>query len=138
MVVVAAAYNKLPLSVVVRKELRAPADLVGKKFGIVNFGGSNDLGVTLALKEWNIPRSSVTILAAGGVSTGTDAVEFLMAGASAIQVGTATKFTASLSSVVTAGAPTGSVQFTPTAATDGAEVATPTAKPGIVACSTVV
>lgn len=64
--VIAAAYNKLPLSVVVRKEIRAPADLVGKKFGIVNFGGSNDLGVTLALKEWNIPRSAVTILAAGG------------------------------------------------------------------------
>jgi len=65
-VVIAAAYNKLPLSVVVRKEIRAPAELVGKKMGIVNFGGSNDLGVTLALKEWNIPRSAVTILAAGG------------------------------------------------------------------------
>src|SRR5215210_7894369 len=65
-VVVAAAYNKLPLSVVVRKELRTPADLVGKKLGILNFGGSNDLGVTLALKEWNIPRSAVIILASGG------------------------------------------------------------------------
>lgn len=64
--IIAAAYNKLPLSVVVRKELRTPADLIGKKFGILNFGGSNDLGVTLALKEWNIPRSSLTILAAGG------------------------------------------------------------------------
>ena len=65
-VIVAAAYNKLPLSVVARKELRTPADLVGKRLGILNFGGSNDLGVTLALKEWNIPRSSVTILVAGG------------------------------------------------------------------------
>ena len=64
--IIAAAYNKLPLSVVVRKELRTPADLVGKKLGILNFGGSNDLGVTLALKEWNIPRSALTILAAGG------------------------------------------------------------------------
>jgi NitT/TauT family transport system substrate-binding protein len=64
--IVAAAYNKLPLSVVVRKEIRNPADLVGKKLGILNFGGSNDLGVTLALKEWNIPRSAVTILVAGG------------------------------------------------------------------------
>ncbi len=64
--IVAAAYNKLPLSVVARKELRTPADLIGKKLGILNFGGSNDLGVTLALKEWNIPRSAVTILAAGG------------------------------------------------------------------------
>lgn len=67
-VVIAAALNKFPFSVVTRKELRAPADLVGKKLGILNFGGSNDLAVTLALKEWNIPRSSVTILAAGGVS----------------------------------------------------------------------
>ncbi len=65
-VVIAAALNKFPFSVVTRKELRAPADLVGKKLGILNFGGSNDLAVTLALKEWNIPRSSVTILAAGG------------------------------------------------------------------------
>jgi NitT/TauT family transport system substrate-binding protein len=65
-VIVAAPYNKLPLSVVARKELRTPADLIGKKLGILNFGGSNDLGVTLALKEWNIPRSAVTILAAGG------------------------------------------------------------------------
>jgi len=65
-VVIAAALNKFPFSVVTRKELRAPADLVGKKVGILNFGGSNDLAVTLALKEWNIPRNAVTILAAGG------------------------------------------------------------------------
>ena len=65
-VVIAAALNKFPFSVVTRKELRAPADLVGKKLGILNFGGSNDLAVTLALKEWNIPRNAVTILAAGG------------------------------------------------------------------------
>jgi NitT/TauT family transport system substrate-binding protein len=65
-IVIAAAMNKFPFSVVTRKELRAPADLVGKKLGILNFGGSNDLAVTLALKEWNIPRNAVTILAAGG------------------------------------------------------------------------
>jgi NitT/TauT family transport system substrate-binding protein len=65
-VVVAAALNKFPFSVVARKELRKPADLVGKKIGIVNFGGSNDLAVGLALKEWNIPRNGVTILASGG------------------------------------------------------------------------
>jgi NitT/TauT family transport system substrate-binding protein len=65
-VVIAAALNKFPFSVVTRKELRSPADLVGKKLGILNFGGSNDLAVTLALKEWNIPRNAVTILAAGG------------------------------------------------------------------------
>ena len=65
-VVVAAALNKFPFSVVTRKEIRMASQLVGKKIGIVNFGGSNDLAVTLALKEWNIPRNAVTILASGG------------------------------------------------------------------------
>jgi ABC-type nitrate/sulfonate/bicarbonate transport system substrate-binding protein len=64
-VVIAAALNKFPFSLVTRKDIRKPADLVGKKIGILNFGGSNDLAVQLALNEWNIPRQSVTILAAG-------------------------------------------------------------------------
>jgi NitT/TauT family transport system substrate-binding protein len=64
--VVAAALNKFPFSVIARKEIRQPSDLIGKKIGIVNFGGSNDLAVTLAFKEWNIPRSAATILASGG------------------------------------------------------------------------
>ena len=38
-VVVAAALNKFPFSVVARKELRNPSDLIAKKIGIVNFGG---------------------------------------------------------------------------------------------------
>jgi ABC-type nitrate/sulfonate/bicarbonate transport system substrate-binding protein len=41
-VVVAAALNKFPFSVVARKEIRQPSDLIGKKIGIVNFGGSNE------------------------------------------------------------------------------------------------
>jgi NMT1/THI5 like len=57
-VVVAAALNKFPFSVVARKELRNPSDLIAKKIGILNFGGSNDLAVTLAFKEWNIPRNA--------------------------------------------------------------------------------
>jgi NitT/TauT family transport system substrate-binding protein len=65
-VIVAAALNKLPFSFIAQKEIRKPADLVGKKIGILNFGGSTDLAVTLALKEWNLPRSSMTIFAAGG------------------------------------------------------------------------
>ena len=65
-VVVAAALNKFPFSVVTKKEIQKPSQLAGKKIGIVNFGGSNDLAVTLALKEWNIPRNAVTILASGG------------------------------------------------------------------------
>jgi ABC-type nitrate/sulfonate/bicarbonate transport system substrate-binding protein len=65
-VVVAAALNKFPFSVVARKEMRNPSDLIGKKIGILNFGGSNDLAVTLAFKEWNIPRHAATILVSGG------------------------------------------------------------------------
>src|SRR5262249_57357689 len=65
-VVVAAALNKFPFSVIARKEIRQPADLIGKKIGIVNFGGSHDPSITLAFKEWNIPRNTATILASGG------------------------------------------------------------------------
>jgi len=65
-VIVAAALNRFPFSVVTQKEIRKPADLVGKKIGILNFGGSNDLAITLAFKEWNIPRQAVTVFASGG------------------------------------------------------------------------
>lgn len=64
--IVAAALNKFPFSFVAQKEIRRPADLAGKRIGILNFGGSTDLAVTLALKEWNLPRQSMTIFAAGG------------------------------------------------------------------------
>jgi ABC-type nitrate/sulfonate/bicarbonate transport system substrate-binding protein len=66
LVIIAAALNKFPFSVVAQKEIRKPADLKGKKIGILNFGGSTDLAITLALKEWNIPRQAVTIFASGG------------------------------------------------------------------------
>ena len=40
---------------------------------------------------YNVARAvSVPIIGCGGITTGEDAVEFLMAGASAVQVGTAT------------------------------------------------
>ncbi len=65
-VMVGSSLNKFPFSLVAQKEIRKPADLVGKKIGIVGFGGANDLAVTLLLREWKIPRSSVTVLQAGG------------------------------------------------------------------------
>jgi NitT/TauT family transport system substrate-binding protein len=65
-VMVAASLNKFPFSLVTVKEIRKPADLVGKKIGIVGFGGANDLAVTLLLREWKIPRDKVTVLQAGG------------------------------------------------------------------------
>src|SRR5262245_40114892 len=68
LVLVAAAVNKFPFSLVVQKNIRQPADLIGKKVSIVAFGGAHELSMVLALKEWNIPRQSVTLLA-GGPST---------------------------------------------------------------------
>ena len=48
-----------------QKNIRQPADLTGKKVSIVAFGGAHELSIVLALKEWNIPRQSVTLLAGG-------------------------------------------------------------------------
>jgi NitT/TauT family transport system substrate-binding protein len=69
LVIVAVALNKFPFSLVTQKEIRKPADLIGKKIGIVNFGGSNELAVLLALKEWNIPSHSVILLPSGDAAT---------------------------------------------------------------------
>jgi ABC-type nitrate/sulfonate/bicarbonate transport system substrate-binding protein len=68
MVLVGGSLNKFPFSLVTQKEIRTPPDLIGKKIGIVGFGGANDLAVTLLLKEWKIPREKVTVLQAGGGS----------------------------------------------------------------------
>ncbi len=68
-VIVAAGLNKFPFSFVVQKEIRQPAQLAGKKIGISNFGGSNDLAVTMALKEWGLSRQSVTLLRTGDAAS---------------------------------------------------------------------
>ena len=65
-VMVGGSLNKFPFSLVTVKEIRKPADLIGKKIGIVGFGGANDLAVDLLLREWKIPRDKVTVLQAGG------------------------------------------------------------------------
>jgi ABC-type nitrate/sulfonate/bicarbonate transport system substrate-binding protein len=65
-VMVAGSLNKFPFSLVTVKEIRKPVDLIGKKIGIVGFGGANDLAVDLLLREWKIPRDKVTVLQAGG------------------------------------------------------------------------
>ena len=65
-VLVGSSLNKFPFSFVAQKEIRKPADLKGKKIGIVGFGGANDLAVNILLKEWNIPRESVNVIQAGG------------------------------------------------------------------------
>lgn len=63
--VVAASYNKFPYSFVVKPEIRAPKDLRGKKIGILNFGGSNDIALQMALKEWGLKQNEVQVLIGG-------------------------------------------------------------------------
>ena len=65
LVIVSASLNKFPFSLVVQKNITKPAELAGKKVGIVAFGGAHEVSLVLALKEWNIPRQSVTLLASG-------------------------------------------------------------------------
>ena len=67
-VLVGASLNKFPFSFVTQKEIRKPADLVGKKIGVVGFGSAHELAMTLLLKEWNIPRQSVGIIQSGGAA----------------------------------------------------------------------
>src|SRR5918999_4525396 len=52
--IIAASYNKFPYAFVVKSDIRTPKDLRGKKVNILNFGGSNDLALQLALKEWGM------------------------------------------------------------------------------------
>jgi ABC-type nitrate/sulfonate/bicarbonate transport system substrate-binding protein len=65
LVFVASSLNKFPFSLVTQKSIRQPKDLVGKKIGIVSLGGAHEVSLILALREWNIPRPSVTLLASG-------------------------------------------------------------------------
>lgn len=69
LVMISGSLNTFPFSFVAQKEIRKPEDLAGKKIGIVGFGGANELAVVLALKEWNIPRQSVTIIQSGGAAS---------------------------------------------------------------------
>src|ERR1044072_8326132 len=68
LVMISGSLNSFPFSFVAQKEIRRPEDLAGKKIGIVGFGGANELAVVLALKEWNVPRQSVTIIQSGGAA----------------------------------------------------------------------
>jgi ABC-type nitrate/sulfonate/bicarbonate transport system substrate-binding protein len=68
LVMISGSLNTFPFSFVAQKEIRKAEELAGKKIGIVGFGGANELAILLALKEWNVPRQSVTILQAGGAA----------------------------------------------------------------------
>lgn len=66
---IAASYNKFPYAIVVRPEIRTPKDLRGKKINILNFGGSNDLALQLAFKEWGLKLSDAQVVIGGDAPT---------------------------------------------------------------------
>jgi len=67
--VIAASYNKFPYAFVARPDIRSPKDLRGKKISILNYGGSNDLALQLALREWGIRQQEVTVIIGGEAPT---------------------------------------------------------------------
>ena len=77
MKVIAASYNKFPYAFVVRPDIRSPNDLRGKRVNILNYGGSNDLALQLALREWGMKLSDVQVVIGGDAPTRMSA---LMAG----------------------------------------------------------
>ena len=74
-VIVAGLINKTLFKFVAQKEIATPMQLRGKKIGVANFGGSNEFAVLMALKEWNIPKEAITLVAAGGSAVRLAALE---------------------------------------------------------------
>ncbi|MGE5819781.1 MAG: ABC transporter substrate-binding protein [Deltaproteobacteria bacterium] len=64
-ILVAASINKYPFSVVARPQLKTPADLVGKKVGVVRLGGSNESALRKAFELWGIDPKSVIFMQMG-------------------------------------------------------------------------
>ena len=67
--VIAASYNKFPYAFVAKPEIRSPKDLRGKRVNILNYGGSNDLALQLALKEWGMKLSDIQVVIGGDAPT---------------------------------------------------------------------
>ncbi|MBI2210244.1 MAG: ABC transporter substrate-binding protein [Deltaproteobacteria bacterium] len=67
--ILAASYNKFPYAFVAKPDIRSPKELRGKRIGILNFGGSNDIALQLALKEWGIKQQEVNVIVGGDAPT---------------------------------------------------------------------
>lgn len=65
---VATLENRMPLQIIARPEIKTPQQLIGKKIGILRYGGSNDTGVQWALRAWKIDPRQVTILQSGATN----------------------------------------------------------------------
>jgi len=66
--------NKLLYSFVTNPQITRPSDLTGKKIGVQSIGGLNSATVSMALKEWGIDESKVSILRAGEIAPRLQAV----------------------------------------------------------------
>jgi NitT/TauT family transport system substrate-binding protein len=67
--IIAASYNKFPYAFVAKPDILDPSELRGKRVNILNFGGSNDLALQLALKEWGMKLSDVQVVIGGDAPT---------------------------------------------------------------------
>lgn len=57
--------NTMPFQVMVKPEIKTPADLKGKKVAISKFGSSTDTAIQIVLRYYNIDLNSVTRLQIG-------------------------------------------------------------------------
>ena len=64
-IIIGTMLNRIPGSLVARKEIREPSELRGKKIGVANFGGGTELAVILSLKKWKMPPDAVTLIQSG-------------------------------------------------------------------------
>jgi ABC-type nitrate/sulfonate/bicarbonate transport system substrate-binding protein len=65
LVIAATVVNQITWKIVTRKDIKAPADLIGKKIAIASRGGSSELGLQLAFKNWGLDFSKLTLLSLG-------------------------------------------------------------------------
>jgi ABC-type nitrate/sulfonate/bicarbonate transport system substrate-binding protein len=65
LVIISTAVNHITWKVVTRKDIKVPADLLGKKLAITARGGSSELGLQLAFKHWGLDFSKLTLLSLG-------------------------------------------------------------------------
>jgi NitT/TauT family transport system substrate-binding protein len=68
LVLIATLENRMSAQVVSRPEIKTPQQLIGKKIGILRFGGSNDTGIQWALRAWKIDPKQVTVLQTGATN----------------------------------------------------------------------
>ncbi len=65
---IATSENRMSAQIVARAEIKTPQQLIGKKIGILRFGGSNDTAIQWALRAWKIDPRQVTILQSGATN----------------------------------------------------------------------